>query len=159
MLQTLDLKSVSSETHLPREFLFPDFPSRLDGEELESEGWRRFKSKNLEERFAACLASVGGFHDDIMKRAVILFNILAYIQGEELWRVDDTLPPAYATAFAKIARTRILGKDLSHSLRVWLEARRPKRSHRICSSVDLLNYCGDLLDGKCPGITYAETFS
>jgi hypothetical protein len=75
-------------THLPREFLFPDFPSRLDGEELESEDWRQFKSKNHEERFAACLSSVGGFHDDIMERAVIIFNILAYIQREELWRAD-----------------------------------------------------------------------
>jgi hypothetical protein len=75
-------------THLPREFLFPDFPSRLDGEEFESEDWRQFKSKNREERFAACLSSVGGFHDDIMERAVIIFNILAYIQREELWRAD-----------------------------------------------------------------------
>ncbi len=88
----MDLKSVDSEmmTYLPREFLFPDFPSRLDGKELESdsEGWRQFKSKNREERFAVCLSSVGGFHDDIMERAVIMFNILAYIQREELWRAD-----------------------------------------------------------------------
>lgn len=91
MSQTLDLKSVGGEvvTYLPREFLFPDFPSRLDGEELESEGWRHFNSKNREERFAACLSSIGGFHDDIMERAVIMFNILAYIQREELWRADS----------------------------------------------------------------------
>lgn len=31
-------------------------------------------------------------------------------------REENTLTPTYATAFAKIARTRILGKDLSHSL-------------------------------------------
>jgi hypothetical protein len=91
MLQTLDLKSVGGETmtYLPREFLFLDFPSRLDSKELESEGWRHFKSKNREDRFAACLSSIGGFHDDIMERAVILFNILAYIQREELWRADS----------------------------------------------------------------------
>lgn len=76
-------------THLPSEFQFPDFPSRLDGKELESEGWRQFKSKNREERFAACSSSVGGFYDDIMERAVIVFNILAYIQREELWRADS----------------------------------------------------------------------
>jgi hypothetical protein len=29
---------------------------------------------------------------------------------------ENTLTPMYATAFAKIAHTRILGKDLSHSL-------------------------------------------
>jgi hypothetical protein len=75
-------------THLPREFLFLDFPLRLDGEELELEGWRQFKSKNRKERFATCLSSVRGFHDDIMERAVITFNILAYIQGEELWRAN-----------------------------------------------------------------------
>jgi hypothetical protein len=90
MSQTLDLKLVGGKmmTHLPREFLFLDFPSRLDGEELESEGWRQFKSKNREEHFAACLSSVRGFHNDIMERAVITFNILAYIQEEELWRAD-----------------------------------------------------------------------
>jgi hypothetical protein len=70
----------------------------------------------------------------------------------------DTLTPAYATAFAKIARTRISGKDLSYSLPAWLKARRHKGSHKTCSSVDLLNYCGDLLSGKCPGIRCAETF-
>ena len=39
MLQTLDLKLVGGEmmTHLPREFLFLDFPLRLDGEELDAE--------------------------------------------------------------------------------------------------------------------------
>jgi hypothetical protein len=70
-------------THLPREFLFPDFPSRLGGEKLESEDWRQFKSKNREERFAACLSSVGGFHDDIMERAVIIFNILARLSRSQ----------------------------------------------------------------------------
>ena len=86
MSQTLDLKLVGGEmmTHLPREFLFLDFPLRLDGEELESEGWRQFKSKNHKEHFTAYLSSVRGFHNDIMERAVITFNILAYIQGEEL---------------------------------------------------------------------------
>jgi len=64
----------------------------------------------------------------------------------------NTLTPAYATAFAKIARTRISGKDLSHSLPLWLKVRRHKGSHRACSSVDLLNYCGDLLSGECLGI-------
>jgi hypothetical protein len=84
MPQTLDLKSVGGEmmTYLPRDFLFLDFPLRLDGEELESEGWRQFKSKNREERFAACLSSAGGFHDDIIQRVVIIFNIFAYIQRE-----------------------------------------------------------------------------
>ena len=90
MPQPPGLKSGSGEmmTHLPHEFQFPDFPSRLDGKELESEGWRQFKSKNSEERFAACLSGVGGFYDDITERAVIVFNILAYIQREELWRAD-----------------------------------------------------------------------
>lgn len=74
---------------LPREFQFPDFPSRLGDEELESDGWRQFHSRNSEERFAACLSSVGGFYDDIMQRAVVVFNILAYIQREELWRADS----------------------------------------------------------------------
>jgi hypothetical protein len=69
----------------------------------------------------------------------------------------NTLTPAYATAFAKIARTRISGKDLSHSLPAWLEVCRYKGSHRSCSSVDLLNYCSDLLSGKCPSIRYAKT--
>jgi hypothetical protein len=72
---------------------------------------------------------------------------------------ENTLTPAYATAFAKIARTRISGKDLSHSLPTWLKVRQHKGSHRTCSSVDLLDYCGDLLTGKCPGIRCAETFS
>jgi hypothetical protein len=71
----------------------------------------------------------------------------------------NTLAPAYATAFAKIARTRISGKDLSYSLPAWLDVRRYKGSYRSCSSVDLLNYCGDLLSGKCPGIKYTKTFS
>jgi hypothetical protein len=34
------------------------------------------------------LSSIRDFHDDIMERAVIMFNILAYIQREELWRAD-----------------------------------------------------------------------
>ena len=81
-------------------------------------------------------------------------NLLALINkgGENI------LTPAYATAFAKIARTRISGKDLSYSLPAWLRVRRRKGSHRMCSSVDLHNYCSDLLGGKCPGIRYAETF-
>jgi hypothetical protein len=82
-------------------------------------------------------------------------SILSLInKGEE-----NTLTPAYATAFAKIACTRISGKELSHSLPAWLKVRRRKGSHRTCSSVDLLDYCGDLLSGKCLGIRYAETFS
>ena len=71
----------------------------------------------------------------------------------------STLTPAYATAFAKIARTRISGRDLSRSLPAWLQARRPKGSRRSCSSIDVLNYCGDLLSGKCPGVRYAKSFS
>lgn len=71
----------------------------------------------------------------------------------------NTLTPAYTTALAKVARTRISWNDLSHSLPAWLEARQYKGSHRSCSSVDLFNYCGDLLSGKCPGIRYATTFS
>jgi hypothetical protein len=44
-------------------------------------------------------------------------SILSLInKGEE-----NTLIPIYATAFAKIACTRILGKDLSHSLPTWLK--------------------------------------
>jgi hypothetical protein len=65
---------------------------------------------------------------------------------------ENTLIPAYATAFAKVARTRISWRDLSHSLPAWLEVHRYKGSHRSCSSVDLLNYCGDLLSGRCPGV-------
>lgn len=75
-------------TDIPHEFQLPDFPSRLDGEEFESEGWRQFKSKNSEERFAACLSGIGRFYDDIIQRAVLVFNTLAYIQREELWRAD-----------------------------------------------------------------------
>jgi hypothetical protein len=35
----------------------------------------------------------------------------------------NTLTPAYAAAFAKIAYTRISGKDLLHSLPLWLKVR------------------------------------
>jgi hypothetical protein len=51
-----------------------------------------------------------------------------------------------------LARTRISGKDLSHSLPAWLKVRQQKGSHRTCSSVDLLDYCDDLLSGKCLSI-------
>jgi len=81
-------------------------------------------------------------------------SILSLInKGEE-----NTLTPAYATAFAKIACTRISGKDLLHSLLAWLKVRCYKQSYRTCSSVDLLDYYSNLLSRKCLGIRYAKIF-
>lgn len=77
-------------------------------------------------------------------------RLLSLINKEE----ENTLRPGYAAAFARVARTRISGRDLSRSLPAWLEARQPRGSQRSCSSVDILNYCGDLLSGQCPGVRY-----